>query len=131
VRRLELSATSAPLPSSRQVPDLAGEARRPGSALAQQATRRPQAAAPLTAGFRGDRMPGARRTARPLLQARSPGVRNGEDRRAAGAGERRGGSGPRRCAAALRALHVDPRAGPAFTGTYPGDPGAMPPPPGR
>ena len=42
-----------------------------GSAPARQVTQ-PEGA-PLTVIFRGDRMPGARRTMRPLLQARSPG----------------------------------------------------------
>jgi hypothetical protein len=40
----------------------------------------------LTVILRGDTMPGARRTARPRAQNRSPGVRNGEDRQTAGAG---------------------------------------------
>ena len=49
-------------------------------------TRRPQAVAPLTASFRGGRIARRGRTARPLWQARSPGVRDGGDRLAAGAG---------------------------------------------
>ena len=38
------------------------------------------------------------------MQARPLRVRNGENRRAAGAGKRRGGSSPRRSAAALKAV---------------------------
>jgi len=59
-------------------------------------TRRPQAVAPLTASFRGDRIAQRGRTARPLRQARLTGVRDGGDRLVAGAGERRCGGGPRR-----------------------------------
>jgi hypothetical protein len=69
-------------------------------------TRRPQAVAPLTAGFRGDRIARRARTARPLWQC-GQRVRDGGDRLAAGAGERRCGGGPRRASPTLRQ-----RAGP-------------------
>jgi len=81
--------------------------------------------APLTGSFRGDRMPGAARTARRLWQARSTGMRDRGDRLAAGAGERRGGGGPRRASPTLRqrawaAAHRrrdSPRPQPPSTGT--------------
>ena len=70
------------------------------------ATRRPQAVVPWTAGFRGDKIARRARTARQLWQC-GQRVRDGGDRRAAGAGERRCGGGPRRASPTLRQ-----RAGP-------------------
>src|SRR5215471_13233268 len=64
--------------------DLAGEARCQGSARSAAEGR--AAGAPLTGSFRGDRMPGAGGPPGWLLQARSPGVRDGGDRQRAGAG---------------------------------------------
>jgi hypothetical protein len=64
-------------------------------------TRRPQAAAPLTAGFRGDRIARRGQTARPFWADAATGVRNGGDRRPAGAGKRRCGGGPRRASSTL------------------------------
>ena len=65
-------------------------------------TRRPQAVAPLTGSFRGDRIARHGKTARSLRQARPTGVCDGGDRLAASAGERRCGGGPRRASPTLR-----------------------------
>jgi hypothetical protein len=90
----------APLPSSRQVPDLAGEDHRQEWRL-----RHPKDASAASA-LDGDlaRRQDARRgrTARPRLQVAVTEVRDGGDRLAAGAGEQRGGSRPRRASPTLR-----------------------------
>jgi hypothetical protein len=82
-------------PSSRQALDFAVEDHCQGGAPAAKRGR-----TTLTVIFARRQNARCGRTARPLLQARSPRVRNGEDLQAAGAGVARGGSGPRRCARA-------------------------------
>jgi hypothetical protein len=79
-------------PSSRQVPDLAGEGRCQGSARSD-AEGRDRRGVPLTAGFRGDRIARRREDALAAVAGAISGVRDGADRRAAGAG---GKKAPRR-----------------------------------
>jgi hypothetical protein len=84
-------------PSPRQVPDLAGEARCQGSARSEAEGRiRPQAVAPLTGSFRGDRIARRGEDGPAALAGAVIGVRDGGTRLAAGTGERRCGGGPRR-----------------------------------
>jgi hypothetical protein len=72
-------------------------------------TRRPQAAAPLTGSFRGDSAPGAGGRPDGSASAVNRGVRDGGDRLAAGAGERRCGSGPRRASPNAKAAGLGRR----------------------
>jgi hypothetical protein len=94
--------TSTLSPSSRQVPGLCRGSSQSG--VARSAIRRTRAQRVLlTVSFRGDRIARREEDGPAALAIEVTSVRDGGDRLAAGAGERRGGSSPRRCAAALEA----------------------------